>query len=346
MKKKLLSAVLLSSVLLSACASKDTDKKDANDTPDTSEAVTEESAEETTEATTTETEATEKSEETKPSETTASPYEKAHVARWVDANLNFAHDADDSYLLNGVNVSMADYYSALDKDPVMKCVDAFYNLYRSPLGYDEVFESALTECDYITTTQIEFESPGITEGEVPTDTVRIDEENCVTYYTIDVPQLTLSGSDIDKANKAIIEFAQASDPWFGPPKVRYQHIERDDGSKTVIFFLGDGYDDSEFKVFNFDKDNKLMSADAVIESAGWEPAVFKTEAKKTIAQALVYADEIAIKAQGFGINSDYISAIDDPSDILVNKNGNLVVFAYSSIAGTQGYFRIGGRIRC
>ena len=337
MKKKIISAFLLSSVLLSACASKDTEKP-TNDEQETTTTEETEATEETTEATTEETtEAT--TEETEPTET--EPEKESHVARWIDANLNFGHDSGDGYLVNGKSVPMADYYAALENDESMKCVSIFLDFYRSPLGYADTYSYNLKKSDDITTTQIEFESPGITEGEQESDTVRIDEENCVTYYTIDVPQLTLGTSDSDKANKEIIEFAQAADPWFGAPNVQYQYLEHEDGSKTFVFFYGDGYDDSCFKTFTFDKDNKLMSTDAIVKSAGMDPATFKDDVKKSATEALAYANEFAIYYQGFGITPSYIyEAIENDPDVFVNQNGNLVVFVYSTIPGINGGFWI------
>ena len=329
MKKKIVSAVLLSTMLLSACASKDTDKKGSEPAKETTEATT-----------TTKTKTKETTEATEATTTETSVKSDDPLALWIDANLNFGHDAGDGYIINGKNTSMAEYYAALENDPTMKSIDAYYNLYNSPLRYDEVFESALTDCDYITTTQIEFESPGIVEGAVPEEGVRIDEDNCITYYTIDVPQFTLSGADVKKANKAIIDFANSADSWYGAPNVRYQHFERDDGTKTVIFFFGDGYDDSEFKVFNFDKDNKLMSANAVIKSAGMDPATFKKKAKKSVAESLFYADDLSIYLHSQCIDCDYVSAINNPSDIFINKNGNLVVFVHSSMRDVDGEYHI------
>ena len=331
MKKKVLSFILASTVLLSACASKDADKKKKDSEPDEETEVTEE---ETSEETTTE-ETTKETEATEPSESEAEPEEGIHTAKWIDLNLNFGHDAGDGYLINGSNVSMADFYAALESDDVMKCFDAYERLYKSPLQNYDMY-SALSDCEYVTTTEIELESPGVEVGATSTDNVRIDEENCMTYYTVTIPQIDLGTSDSDKANQEIVEFVEKYDPWYGMPNVRYQHIEHEDGSKTVVVFYGDGYDDSMFKSFSFDADGKRMKTEDIVKSAGWDSSTFSEDAQTYLAQTLAYGNEFAIECQGWGFWESYIAEdIADP-DVFVNANGNLVILIHTQITGNPG----------
>ena len=158
------------------------------------------------------------------------------------------------------------------------------------------------------------------------------------YYKVDVPQIDLGTSDCDKANKEIIEFVENYDPWFGMPTICYRFFEHEDGSKTFVFFYGDGYDDSMIKSFTFDSDGKRMSTDDIIKSAGWEPSEFKDKALELINKDVAYANYFDLY-MGYGINDlTVIDSVNEDPDVFVNENGNLVVVTYVSFFAINGFY--------
>lgn len=342
MKKKIISSIILTSVLLCGCSTKEakSKEKDEDETVKTEETEKTEDTEETGEASESEeptepTETTEKTNDVEPTE----PAPDVNVGFWIDSNLNFGCDADDAFYINMDQVSMKEYFDALESDEIFRSAATFSKITSSPLGFIEKDEY-LSGCDYITTTQVELESPGIVDGAVSTDTVRIDEENCVTYYKVDIPQIDLGTSDCDKANKEIIEFVEDYDPWFGMPTICYRFFEHEDGSKTFVFFYGDGYDDSMFKSFSFDSNGKRMSTDDIIKSAGWEPSEFKDKTLELLNTDLAYANNFDVHLM-YGIrNSTVIDSVNEDPDVFVNENGNLVVVMYVDFFAINGFYMI------
>ena len=213
MKKKIISTIVLTSVLLCGCSAKEakSTEKDEDETVKTEETEKAEETEETGEA-------SESEEPTEPTETTektidVEPAPDVTVGFWIDSNFNFGCDAEDAFYINKDQVSMKEYFDMLESDEIFRSAASFSKITASPLGIIEKDEY-LSGCDYITTTQVELESPGVEVGAVSTDTIRIDEENCMTYYKVDIPQIDLGTSDCDKANKEIIEFVEDYDPWY------------------------------------------------------------------------------------------------------------------------------------
>lgn len=336
MKKKIISSIVLTSILLCGCASKEAKftEKEEDEEVKTEETEASEETEET-EVPEEPSDTTEGTQDTEPTE----PEPDVSVGFWIDSNLNFGYDKDDVYCINMDQVSMKDYFAKLEEDEVFRSSASFSKIVSSPLSFfdDEVPAS---ECDYITTTQIELESPGVEVGAVSTDNVRIDEENCMTYYTVDIPQIDLGTSDCEKANKEIVEFVEGYDWWYGMPTVRYRFFEHEDGSKTFVIFYGDGSDDSMFKSFTFDSNGKRMSTDDIIKSAGWEPSEFEDKALSLIKTDLAYANDFDVYVMYGIVNSTLIDSVKNDPDVFVNENGDLVVITKVDFFDINGFYMI------
>ncbi|MBO7425223.1 MAG: hypothetical protein J6U23_06055, partial [Clostridiales bacterium] len=137
MKKKIISSIVLTSIPLCGCATKEakSTEKDADETVKTEETEKSEETEETGEASETE-EPTEKTEESKDTEPTE-PAPDVNVGFWIDSNMNFGCDADDAFYINMDQVSMKEYFDALESDEIFRSTATFSKITSSPLGFIE-----------------------------------------------------------------------------------------------------------------------------------------------------------------------------------------------------------------
>ena len=194
------------------------------------------------------------------------------TAYWFDANRNFSHDGADNYYIDMEQVSMADYYDAVNNNVDLAAFDSCSKFLINNYSFDPIVD----ECDYVWMQEHVYdEGKGI---------------KC------DLPHIELGSEDCEEVNQRIIDlenfYAMFRDGQF--PEYSLKHIEREDGSKTVVFYHGAqdyysaeaNYGEYYIRVYNFDKDGNLMTNEQVWESAGYDPDDFRKKAEDLLGRDL------------------------------------------------------------
>ena len=191
--------------------------------------------------------------------------EMQQVAYWFDTNLNFSRDASDDYFVDMRQVSMAAYYEALENNEDLAAFDAYSRfLVGEYLDEEESPDPQyIGDCEYVSLQEHVF-----------------DETNDIKRA---IPHIDLGTEDAEKVNEEILDhmrfFALYRNYDF--PDFSLKHVEREDGSKTVIWYYHD-YDRNSICVYNFDKDGNLMTNEEVLESAGYNADEFLKKAEESI----------------------------------------------------------------
>lgn len=190
--------------------------------------------------------------------------EMQQAAYWFDTNFNFSRDASDDYFVDMRQVSMAAYYEALENNEDLAAFDAYSRfLVGSYLDEQESPDPQyIGKCDYVSMQEFIY-----------------DEANDIKCM---IPHIDLGTEDAEKVNEEIVEkYRRCYLLTVEFPDLSIKHIEREDGSKTVVLY-GIAWHENSFYVYNFDKDGNRMTNEEVLENAGYNSEEFLKKAEATI----------------------------------------------------------------
>lgn len=227
------------------------------------------------------------------------------TAFWIDSNMNFSHDPDDYYYTDFKQVSMSEYYETLKDNMVYQIMDALSTIGIGP----DPANHRQDECDYVTIEKVSL----IVNGDD-------GEDEKITGY---VPHIDIDSADAGKVNKEIKNTLKKVDfSWGGTPETKYIHIERDDGSKTVIWFYNEA-EDRTIRSYTFDRDGNLMTADDILKSAGIDKEEFMKKAAAKLQQDLDLSQIWDLHDYGPVDNVITMESFYKDPDIFINEQGQV-----------------------
>ena len=233
------------------------------------------------------------------------------TAYWFDSNFNFSHDPDDYYYVDCEQVSMSEYYEALEQNKdVYPAFDAISTLEAGRICEDLLYDEDLLpmeDCDLVS---------------MKTVTVRFGGEE---YVEGRVPQINIKSRDAEKVNKEIIKtIRNAGFHTGGTPETRYHLIEHDDGSKTLLWYYLN-CEEMIYKAYTFDSKGNLMSLDEILKSIGYTKKDFMEAASKKLQKDLDLADIFNSHNYG-GYTSAYtMKCFKEDPEIFINELGQAIL---------------------